>query len=348
MYRHLLVPLDGSRLATELARQSVLLAKSLGARITFFHAEEDYGSTSVAALERVMWPSLYNDKVAGDARAELAKAAVVAREAGVDHELLTVTSDRPHEAILQAAESRRCDLIVIASHGRRGLRGLILGSQTQNVLQQASLPVLVLAVESNLADWERIEALAIIRDEHRSLAAVTHGLELLVREARAQGRPPRFDLLRAIVHYIRAFPETQHHPKEDAYLFRKLRERTSEFDATLDELERQHQDGSGLVNELEQSVDRYEADPQTGQEAFAQAVARFVAAQEQHMRLETRVILPAAYEHLTSDDWDEISRAFAENGDPRFSADTEEEFRQLFVRILNLVPQSRPATSRQA
>jgi nucleotide-binding universal stress UspA family protein/hemerythrin-like domain-containing protein len=348
MYRHLLVPLDGSRLATELARQSVLLAKSLGARITFFHAEEDYGSTSMAALERVMWPSLYNEKVAGDARAELAKAAVVAREAGVDHELLTVTSDRPHEAILQAAEARRCDLIVIASHGRRGLRGLILGSQTQNVLQQASLPVLVLAVESNLADWERIEALAIIRDEHRSLAAVTHGLELLVREARDQGRPPRFDLLRAIVHYIRAFPEKQHHPKEDAYLFRKLRERTSEFDATLDELERQHQDGARLVNELEQSIDRYEADTQTGQEAFAQAVTRFVAAQEQHMRLETRVILPAAYEHLTSDDWDEIGRAFAENGDPRFSADTDEEFRQLFVRILNLVPQGSPATSRQA
>lgn len=56
------------------------------------------------------------------------------------------------------------------------------------------------------------------------------------------------------------------------------------------------------------------------------------------MRLETRVILPAAFKHLTPDDWNEISKAFTENGDPRFSADTDEEFRQLFVRILNLVP----------
>ncbi len=339
MYRHLLVPLDASTLATELVRQSVLLAKSLGAKITFFHAQEDFGSTSMAALERVVWPSLHNEHVAGDARAVLAKAAVVAREAGVEHETLTVTSDRPHEAILQAAEARGCDLVVIASHGRRGIRNLVIGSQTQNVLQQASLPVLVLAAESNLPEWEKIEALAILRDEHRSLAAVAHGLELLAREARTDGRPPRFDLLKAIVRYIRAFPETLHHPKEDAWLFSKLRERTSEFNDTLDLLQRQHTEGHGLVDELEQSIAAYEADPAGGCARFAEAVSRFVAAQELHMRLETRVVLPAAYKHLTPADWNEIGKAFAENGDPRFSADTEEEFRQLFVRILNLVPE---------
>lgn len=343
MYHHLLIPLDDSTLATELARQAVLLAKSLGARVTFFHAQEDYGATSVAALERVMWPSLYNDRVAGDARAVLAKAAVVAREAGVEHDSMTVTSDRPHEAILQTAESRGCDLIVIASHGRRGLRGLLMGSQTQNVLLQSSLPVLVLAVASNVPEWERIEALAILRDEHRSLAAVAHGLELLAREARVQDRPPRFDLLRAIVHYVRTFPETQHHPKEDTYLFRKLRERTNAFNDTLDELERQHREGHQLVDELERSIERYQAEPKGGYDQFAEAVARFVASQESHMRLETRVILPAALQHLTSEDWDEIGRAFAGNNDPRFSADTDEEFRQLFIRILNLVPEDRAA-----
>jgi nucleotide-binding universal stress UspA family protein/hemerythrin-like domain-containing protein len=347
MYRHLLVPLDGSTLATELVSQSVQLARSLGARITFFHAREEHGSTSVGALERVMWPSLFGDQAASDARAVLAKAAVVAREAGVEHETLTVTSDRPHEAILQAAEDRGCDLVVIASHGKRGLRGLVIGSQTQNVLQQASLPVLVLAAASNLREWEKIEALAILRDEHRSLAAVAHGLELLVRDARAQGRPPRFDLLRAIVHYIRAFPEALHHPKEDAWLFRKLRERTPDFNDTLDLLERQHAEGHGLVDELERSVDRYEADPAGGHARFADAVGRFVAAQESHMRLETRVVLPAAYRHLSESDWSEIGKAFAENGDPRFSADTDEEFRQLFVRILSLVPEASAAVPKQ-
>jgi nucleotide-binding universal stress UspA family protein/hemerythrin-like domain-containing protein len=340
MYHHLLVPLDASTLATELVRQSVLLAKSLGARVTFFHAQEDFGSTSMAALERVVWPSLLSEHITGDARAVLAKAAVVAREAGVEHELVTVTSDRPHEAILQAAEARGCDLVVIASHGRRGLRSLVTGSHTQNVLQQASLPVLVLAAESNVPEWEKIEALAIVRDEHRSLAAVAHGLELLARDAGVQGRPPRFDLLRAIVSYIRAFPEALHHPKEDTYLFRKLRERTKEFDETLDRLERQHVEGRGLVDELEQSIARYEADPVGGYERFAEAVRQFVSAQEQHMRLETRVVLPGAYKHLTAADWSEMGKAFAANGDPRFAADTDEEFRQLFVRILNLVPEA--------
>lgn len=345
MYRHLLVPLDGSTLATELVRQAVMLAKALGARITFFHAQEDHGASSVGALERVMWPSLHDDRLAGDARAVLAKAAVVAREAGVEHESLVVASDRPHEAILQAAEARGCDLVVIASHGRRGLKSLLIGSQTQNVLQQASLPVLVLAAGSSLPDWEKIEALAILRDEHRSLAAVANGLELLSREARTSGHPPRFDLLRAIVRYIRLFPETLHHPKEDAWLFRKLRERTPEFNDTLDLLERQHVEGRALVDELERSIARYEADPAGGLEQFAEAVKQFVAAQEQHMRLETRVVLPAAYRHLTPADWNEIGKAFSENGDPRFSADTDEEFRQLFVRILNLVPDS--SASRQ-
>ncbi len=214
----------------------------------------------------------------------------------------------------------------------------MIGSQTENVLQQANLPVLVLAAESNLPEWEKIEALAILRDEHRSLAAVAHGLELLAREAGTQGQPPRFDLLRAIVGYIRAFPEALHHPKEDAYLFRKLRERTAEFNDTLDLLQRQHAEGHELVDELERSIARYEADPAGGHAQFADAVRRFVTAQESHMRLETRVILPAAYKHLSSDDWHEIGKAFTENGDPRFNADTDEEFRQLFVRILNLVP----------
>ena len=111
---------------------------------------------------------------------------------------------------------------------------------------------------------ELIRPLVTIGDEHRSLAAVIHGLEFLVREARDKGRPPSFGLLRAMLHYIKVFPEALHHPKEDAYLFRKLRERTSEFDETLAELERQHVTGRQLVEQLEQSIARYEADPASG------------------------------------------------------------------------------------
>lgn len=338
MYRHLLVPIDDSMLSTEIVRQAVLFAKSLGAKVTFFHAKEDYGASSVAALERVVWPDAYNEQIAGEAAAILAKAAVVAREVGVEHDVMEVTADRPYEAIMRAAESRGCDLIFIGSHGRRGIKGLLLGSQTHKLLQHTATPVLVAAVESNAPETELIPAVAVIRDEHHSLAAVVHGIELLAHEVRADGELPRFALLKAMLYYIREFPEKLHHPKEDDFLFKKLRERTSEFNEVLDELQRQHHEGARYVDELEKSLALFEADPAGGAEQFAEAARRFATGQEQHMRLETRVIIPAARNYLTAEDWAEVSRAFADNGDPRFHADTEEEFRQLFARIQNLAP----------
>jgi len=340
MYRHLMVPLDDSPLAVEVVRQAVEFARTIGAKVTFFHAQADYGSSSLGALERVMSPASFNEHMAGEGRAILAKAEVVARLAGVPYESALMTSDRPHEAILSVAESRACDLIFIASHGRRGIKGLMLGSETQKVLQHTTIPVLVSAVESNLPKSGLHAPLAIIGDEHRSLAAVIHGMEYLVRQAREQRMAPSFQLLHAMLHYIKAFPETLHHPKEDAYLFRKLRERTSEFDATLDELQRQHEEGHELVAELERSLLAYEAVPERGHSRFAAAVERFATSQMEHMALESKVIIPAARKHLTDEDWVEIGAAFAGNADPRFSVDNDEEFRQLFARIINLVPAS--------
>ena len=338
MYRHILVPIDDSQLSIDMVQQAVALARELRAKVTFFHAQSDYAASSLGALERVMSPAAFNEQVAGEARALLAKAEVVARSAGVEHESLSLTSDRPHEAILGAAESRGCDLVFMASHGRRGIRGLMLGSQTQKVLQHASIPVLVAAVETNIASAACDAPLAIIRDEHRSLAAVIHGLEYIVREARASGQPPSFPLLHAIVRYVRAFPEALHHPKEDAYLFPRLRARTSECDATLDELEAQHEEGAQLVDSLERSVHGYEADPPHGFDAFADSVARFATSQMEHMGLEMKVVIPAARKHLTDEDWAAIAAAFGDNGDPRFSVDADEEYRHLFARIINLAP----------
>ena len=138
---------------------------------------------------------------------------------------------------------------------------------------------------------------------------------------------------------MRAFPEALHHPKEDAYLFPKLKARTSEFNAVLAELEMQHVTGRKVVDALEASVAGYEADPARGLPGFADAVARFATMQMEHMMLEAKVIIPAARKHLTDDDWAEIAAAFGTNGDPRFSVDADEEYRQLFARILNLAPE---------
>ncbi len=339
MYRHLLVPIDDSALSVETVRQAVTFAGALGAKVTFFHANADYAATSDGALERVLSPSAFNEHVAGEARALLAKAEAVARAANVVYGSVHATSDRPYAAILDAAEHNGCDLIFMASHGQRGIRGLVLGSQTQRVLQHTTIPVLVAAVESNVPAPECAVPLAIIRDEHRSQAAVIHGLEFLIRQTREQGAAPQFPLLRAMLHYIKSFPEVLHHPKEDAYLFRKLRQRTSEFNDTLDELERQHVEGSRLVAEMDAALDRYEKDPTGGFDRFAEAVKAFAALEWPHMMLETKVILPAAQKYLTDEDWAEMGDAFAQNGDPRFSADADEEYRQLFSHILNHAPE---------
>jgi nucleotide-binding universal stress UspA family protein len=171
MYRHLLVPLDDSSLTVTTVGRAVEFARSLDAKVTFLHARADYGSTSIAALERVLSPAAFNDGVAGESRGILAKAQVVAQTAGVPCDCVVVTSDRPYEAIVDTARARGCDLIFMASHGRRGLRSLMLGSQTQKVLQNTTIPVLVSSVAGKRpmqASWP----LATIIDEHRSIAAV--------------------------------------------------------------------------------------------------------------------------------------------------------------------------------
>jgi nucleotide-binding universal stress UspA family protein/hemerythrin-like domain-containing protein len=341
MYRHLFVPLDDSPLTTETVERAVQFAKALGAKITFFHAKADFGSTSVGALERVMSPAAFNEHMAGAARGILAKAEIVAQVAGVPCDCVASTSNFPYQAIIDTARARGCDLIFMASHGRRGIRGLMLGSQTQKVLQNATIPVLVSSVQANVAAPHTVAPLTTIADEHRSMAAVLRGLERVVGSIRAGEKPP-FPLLKGIAYYIRAFPEALHHPKEDTYLFPRLRRRTNEVNDTLDELEQQHREGHVIFDELERALAKYETDEAGGFEPFAAAVERYATSQWSHMTLETKVILPAAQKHLTAQDWSEIAEAFAKNGDPRFSVDSDDEFRQLYARILNLVPPSGP------
>lgn len=181
-------------------------------------------------------------------------------------------------------------------------------------------------------------ALAILHDEHRSFAAIVHGLKYLLRKTRDKGTPVDFKLLWAMLYYIDAFPEKLHHPKENAYLFARLRTRTHEADAVLDELEKQHVDGARQVRELEHALGYYEADKPNGFEVFTAAVEKFAEETWQHMNLEEKVVIPLAKKYLTPEDWVAIAEAFGENGDPRFSSEPDQEFRNLFSRIVNLAP----------
>jgi hemerythrin-like domain-containing protein len=181
-------------------------------------------------------------------------------------------------------------------------------------------------------------ALAIIHDEHRSLGAVLHGLRFLVREMLEKGTAPDFKLLWAMIYYMDAFSERLHNPREDAYLFARLRERTHEADEIIATLERQHAESGEHIRKLELALGQLEAGVAGGLEAFAQAAENLTEEAWQHMSLEEKTVIPLAKKHLTTADWIGIAEAFGEHGDPRFGAKPDHEFRDLFTRIVNLAP----------
>jgi len=336
MYRHLLVPIDATDLSVDIIGQAVEYARTLGARITFFHALPDHAASLFGDAEiiRAAAPEDYVYAFEGRARELLVKAESAARAQGVPCSARSAVVDAPYEGIIAAAREAGCDLIFMASHGRRSSVGMMLGSQTLKVLTHTEIPVLVAAMRNPPA---RARAIGIIRDEHRSLAAVMHVWMRTLANARRQGALPDAALMRAIVHYIGTFPVAQHHPKEDEHLFRRLRERTNALEAELDELERQHERDRRMVADLGAMVeDLYAGQGNHDIGAIEQAVSRYANFLWEHLGREEGVILPAAQRYLTSEDWDEIDAAFARNDDSRFIGDVEAGLRRLFSRIVNV------------
>ncbi len=154
MVRHLLVPIDGSELTDGAVQAALELAKQSGARVSFFHVQPSYyGRPDVAIYGEglVLDPALSEQFSQANARfaaSILDKALEQAQAAGVEASSETCVSPLVHEAILEAAERLGCDLIAMASHGRRGLAGLLIGSETQRVLTHAKLPVLVIPAQA--------------------------------------------------------------------------------------------------------------------------------------------------------------------------------------------------------
>ena len=145
MYQRILVPTDGSTLSKKAIRSAVQLAASLGAEVVALNVVPRYpssywdgglsvGTAEIARIEK-QWAE-HGEALAGDVEQ-------LARRAGVKARAVTVRSDLA-EAILAAAKKHRCDLVVMASHGRKGIKRLLLGSETQHVLTHGSIPVLVL------------------------------------------------------------------------------------------------------------------------------------------------------------------------------------------------------------
>ena len=143
MYKNILIATDGSDLATKAVEQGVLFAKKIGAKITAVTVTEPFHLLSVAPSQLEYTPAEYKKHAAAHAEKLLGAVSAAAKSAGVDCETLHVEHEHVYQAIIDAAAARRCDLIVMASHGRRGVSAVVLGSETVKVLTHSKIPVLV-------------------------------------------------------------------------------------------------------------------------------------------------------------------------------------------------------------
>lgn len=145
MYKHLLVPVDGSELSMHAAGKAVEFARSLDARITFVYVQPDFPRPIVGegALIAPESREEFEQSAAEQADRILSQASSFAKEANVSAQTRTEVSDVPYQVIVATADAEKCDLIFMASHGRRGLAGLLIGSETHKVLTHCKTPVLV-------------------------------------------------------------------------------------------------------------------------------------------------------------------------------------------------------------
>jgi len=180
-------------------------------------------------------------------------------------------------------------------------------------------------------------AIRIINDEHRSISAVLSGLKSLAQMAQDSRLRPEFEVFRAMIYYIDAFPERMHHPKEDQHLFARLLQRDASARALVEGLRAEHVAGGQLVRDLEQALLEYEETWPEGAQKFAAAVENYSQFHWMHMGKEENELLPLAQKSLTAEDWGAIEAAFAGNQDP--IADLrEKDFDKLYQRIVNLAP----------
>jgi nucleotide-binding universal stress UspA family protein len=145
MFKNILIPTDGSPLSQKAVVQGVALAKSVGAKVTAFFAAPP--ATPIVYRDHLpvgyATPGEHEEMIRKTAAKYLGVVERAAKKAGISCESVHVTSDYPEEGILKVAQKKKCDLIVMATHGQGGLRGMFIGSVTQKVLNQAKIPVMV-------------------------------------------------------------------------------------------------------------------------------------------------------------------------------------------------------------
>jgi nucleotide-binding universal stress UspA family protein len=143
MYANILIPTDGSELASKAVQHGIDLAKRIGAKVTVLTVLPPFRTFTTDTQMIEDTPAQYKARMHEHAGKTLGTAAAAAQAAGVACETVQVEHEHPYQAIIDTAVSKGCDLIVMASHGRHGISAIILGSETVKVLTHCKLPVLV-------------------------------------------------------------------------------------------------------------------------------------------------------------------------------------------------------------
>jgi nucleotide-binding universal stress UspA family protein len=143
MFKHILIPIDGSVLSMKAVESGVTLAKATGAKITVLTVIEPSGVLGTDSRRVAATRKAYEKQVRDSAERELEDAERTAKKQGVACTAILQEHDQPYQAIIGTATKKRCDLIAMASHGRRGVTALLLGSETSKVLTYSRIPVLV-------------------------------------------------------------------------------------------------------------------------------------------------------------------------------------------------------------
>ena len=143
MYRKILIATDGSKLAGEAVKHGIAFAKALGAKITALTVTEPFPVFAVNPAVLTDTPATYEVHARQYADSILSTVSDAAKAAGVACRIVHAENAHPYEAIIKTAQTQGCDLILMASHGRRGVSAIVLGSETLKVLTHSKIPVLV-------------------------------------------------------------------------------------------------------------------------------------------------------------------------------------------------------------
>lgn len=182
-----------------------------------------------------------------------------------------------------------------------------------------------------------MEALRIISTEHQTLAAILHAVRFMLKEIGAGRLQPDLKLFQAMIHYLDAYAEKRHHPKED-YLFDCLKARTQAGAAVIARLEKQHMGAAARIKALDEALQHYVEDT-TRVTEFAQAFDSYAEFYRNHMLLEESEVLPLARQHLMPEDWVEIDKVFVAEPDPMAgTGERPEDFTAIFSRLVAYAP----------